>query len=115
MSHLRTELGVAWRGSWQTGRLVARPWNSGEVKRGERAQERVSLHEMRQGSECGCGRCSKGYWGAWAGDVAEDLGMRARWSKAVRGEGGTNRAVPRRSEGEWAHVETAHRADDTGP
>jgi hypothetical protein len=49
-----------------------------------RARERVSLPEMRQGRECGCGRCSKGCWGAWAGDVAEDLGVQARWSMAVR-------------------------------
>jgi hypothetical protein len=67
-----------------------------------RARERVSLREMRQGSECGCGRCSKVSWVAWAGDVAGDLGVRAHWSMAVRREGGTDRAVPRRSEGEWA-------------
>jgi hypothetical protein len=28
-----------------------------------RARERVSLREMRQGRESGCGRCSKGSWG----------------------------------------------------
>jgi hypothetical protein len=50
---------------------------------------------MRQGSECGCGRCSKGSWGAWVSDVARDLGVRARGSMAVRGEGGADRAVPR--------------------
>jgi hypothetical protein len=63
----------------QRGRgTPARP--SGE----SRAQERVSLREMRQGRECGCGRWSKERWGAWAGDVAGDLGVRARWSMAVR-------------------------------
>jgi hypothetical protein len=58
------------------------------------------LREMGQGSECGCGRCSKGSWGAWAGDVAEDVDVRVCWSTAVRGEGRADRAVPRRSEGE---------------
>jgi hypothetical protein len=41
---------------------------------------------MRQGSECGHGSCSKRSWGAWEGDVAGDLGVRARvracWSTA---------------------------------
>jgi hypothetical protein len=32
---------------------------------------------MGWGSECGCGRCSKGSWGAWVGDVAEHPGERA--------------------------------------
>jgi|UPI000842B00C hypothetical protein len=62
------------------------------------ARERVGLRGMRQGSECGCGRCSKGSWGAWAGDVGGDLGVHARWSTAVRGEGGADRAAPRRRE-----------------
>jgi hypothetical protein len=31
---------------------------------------------MERGSECG--RCSKRSWGAWAGDVAGDLGVHAR-------------------------------------
>jgi hypothetical protein len=44
-------------------------------------------------------RCSKGTWGAWAGDMAGDLVVRVRWSTAVRGEGETNRAAPRRNEG----------------
>jgi hypothetical protein len=35
--------------------------------------------------------------GAWAGDMAGDLGVRARWSTTVHGEGGTDRAAPRRS------------------
>jgi hypothetical protein len=34
--------------------------------------------------------------------VAGDLGVRARWSTTVRGEGETNRVVPRCSEGEQA-------------
>jgi hypothetical protein len=55
---------------------------------------------MRQGSECGCGRCSKETWGVWAGDVVGDLGVHARWSTVVRGEGRTYRAVPQCSEGE---------------
>jgi hypothetical protein len=29
---------------------------------GGRARERVDVGEMRQGSESGCGRCSKGSW-----------------------------------------------------
>jgi hypothetical protein len=48
-----------------------------------RAQERASLSEMEWGSECGCGRCSKRSWGAWAGDVAGDLGVRACVSARV--------------------------------
>jgi hypothetical protein len=44
-------------------------------------------------------RCSKGSWGAWAGDVARDLSMHARWSMAVHGEGGPDTEVPRCSEG----------------
>jgi hypothetical protein len=42
-----------------------------------RARERASLRKMGWESECGCGRCSKGRWGAGAGDVAGDLGVRA--------------------------------------
>jgi hypothetical protein len=34
--------------------------------------------------------------------VAEVLGVRARWSMVVRGEGGTDREAPRRSEGKRA-------------
>jgi hypothetical protein len=40
--------------------------------------------------------------GAWAGDVAEDLGVHARWSTMVRGEGRADKATPWRSEGERA-------------
>jgi hypothetical protein len=36
--------------------------------------------------------------GAWAGDVAEVLGGRARWSVTVHGDDGANRRVPRCSE-----------------
>ena len=43
---------------------------------------------------------------AWAGNVVGDFGVRARvracWSTAGRGEGGADRAVPRRSERERA-------------
>jgi hypothetical protein len=53
---------------------------------------------MKQGRESGCARCSKGSWGAWVGDVAGVLGVRPRWSTAVRGEGGSDREAPRRSE-----------------
>jgi hypothetical protein len=71
-----------------------------------RARERASLREMERGSECGCERCSKRSWGAWARDVARDLSVRARvracWSTAGREEGGADRAVPRRSERERA-------------
>jgi hypothetical protein len=66
----------------------------------EQSTKEVSLRKMRQGSECG--RCSKGSWGAWAGDVAGDLGVCACWSTAVRGEARADRAAPRRSEGERA-------------
>jgi hypothetical protein len=70
-----------------------------------RARERVSLREMRQGRESGCGRCSKGSWGAWAGDMARVLGMRARWSMVVHGEGGVNTEVPQCRERERARGE----------
>jgi hypothetical protein len=71
-----------------------------------RARERASLHEMGQGSECGCGRCSKKSWGAWVGDVAGDLGVRACcWSTAGHGEGGADRGVPRCSKREQASEE----------
>jgi hypothetical protein len=45
---------------------------------GGRARERVSVGEMRQERESGCGRGSKRSWGAWAGDVIGLLGVRAR-------------------------------------
>jgi hypothetical protein len=66
---------------------------------GGRARERVGVNEMRQGRESGCGRCSKGRWGTWAGDVAGVLGVCARWSMTVCGEGGADRGA-RRSERE---------------
>jgi hypothetical protein len=59
-----------------------------------RAQERAKLCEMGRGSECGRGRCSKKELRAWAGDVAEDPGERARVRALVhggRGEGGADR------------------------
>jgi hypothetical protein len=75
-------------------------WHSGHgtpaSARGEsRVREWVSLCVVRQGRECGCGRCSKGSWGAWAGDMVGVLGMRAHWSMIVHGEGRADRAVPR--------------------
>jgi hypothetical protein len=52
--------------------------------------------EMRQGErEGGCGRGSKGSWGAWADDVAGLLNMRARVSGGC-GEDRADRADPRR-------------------
>jgi hypothetical protein len=65
-------------------------------------RERVSLREMRQGRESGCGWCSKKSWGAWVGDVVGVLGVHARWSTVVRGEGGPDRGVPRCRERERA-------------
>jgi hypothetical protein len=47
--------------------------------------------------------------------MAGDLGVRARWSTVVSGEGGADRVVPRRSKGERVRGETAHRADEMGP
>jgi hypothetical protein len=46
---------------------------------------------MRQERESGCGRCSKGSWGVWAGDVVGVLGVRARWSMVVHGDGRSDR------------------------
>jgi hypothetical protein len=54
----------------------------------DRARERASVCEMRQGRESGCGRGSKGSWGAWASDMGNlhderaDVGqrrLRGRW------------------------------------
>jgi hypothetical protein len=70
---------------------------------------------MRQGSESGCGRCSKGRWGAWAGNVAGVLGMRARWSTAVRGEGGSDRGVHGVARGSKRAEGTTHSANRSGP
>jgi hypothetical protein len=69
---------------------------------GGRARERVSLREMRQERENGCERCSKGSWGAWAGNMAMVLGVCAHWYTTVRGEGGADREAPRCSEGKRA-------------
>jgi hypothetical protein len=63
----------------------------------------------------GCGRCSKGSCGAWAGDVARVLGVRACWSTMIRGEGGADREVPRCREREQAPGGTTHYADEAGP
>jgi hypothetical protein len=41
------------------------------------------------------GRCSKGSWGAWAGDVAGVFGVRARWSTVVCGLHGAARGSER--------------------
>jgi hypothetical protein len=72
---------------------------------GGRARERVGMGEMRQGRESGCGRCSKGSWGAWAGDVSGVLGLRARWSKAVCGKGKADRGPTAQREGASAQRE----------
>jgi hypothetical protein len=41
------------------------------------------------------GRCSKGSWGAWAGDVVGVFGVRARWSTVVCGLHGAARGSER--------------------
>jgi hypothetical protein len=40
--------------------------------------------------------------GVWTGDMAGVLGVRARWSTVIRGEGGADRAVPQCIERERA-------------
>jgi hypothetical protein len=86
-----------------------------EARSESRVRERVSLREMRQGSERGCGRCSKGSYGVWEGDVAEDLGVRARWFTVVHGEAELT-GRPHGAARENRRVEeTVHRADETGP
>jgi hypothetical protein len=115
MSHLGMELGVAWRGPGGLDGRHDRRGTPAKPSGESRARERVSLCEMRQESECGCGQCSKGAGSAWAGDVARDLGMRARWSTTVRWEGGADRTAPQRRERERARGETVHRADRMGP
>jgi hypothetical protein len=65
-----------------------------------RARKRVSLREMGQGSECGCGWGSKE---SWVRGKATFLGISACVRAGPRrfvGEGGADWAVPRRSEGE---------------
>jgi hypothetical protein len=54
-----------------------------------------------RGERAGVGGFQKGAR-AWAGDVSDVLGVRARWSTAVRGEGGADRGshgVAREREG----------------
>jgi hypothetical protein len=84
-----------------------------------RARERARLCEMGRGSECGCGQCSKRSWGAWAGVVAGDLGVRARVraSGPRRGTGkveltGGSHSAARGNE---RSGETVQRADEAGP
>jgi hypothetical protein len=86
---------------WHGGR--GSPARSSSVGR---ARERARLCEMGQGSECGRGRCSKRCWGAWVGDVAGDLGVRARvracWSTTGVGKAeqtGRSHGVEREREG----------------
>jgi hypothetical protein len=40
MSHLRTKLGVAWRGFWRAGQPARQAWNSGECGGESRARKR---------------------------------------------------------------------------
>jgi hypothetical protein len=91
----------SWRLSAASGGLDGRYGGCGSPASASgkgRARERVSLREMRQEREIGCGQCSKGSWGAWAGDVVGVLGVRAHWSTAAHEEGEADREAPRRSE-----------------
>jgi hypothetical protein len=71
---------------------------------------------MGRGSECGRGRCSKRRWGAWAGDVARNLGVRAR----VLVHGGHGKAEltggpTAQREGTGALGETGRRTNKASP
>jgi hypothetical protein len=52
--------------------------------------------------------------GAWVGDMAGVLGVRARWSTAVCGEGGANRGPMAQRESEGAKGTVRH-ADGLDP
>jgi hypothetical protein len=49
MSHLGTELGVAWRGFWRAGRSAARSLNSGEAERREQSAREGELVRNESG------------------------------------------------------------------
>jgi hypothetical protein len=80
---------------------------------GSRVREGVG--EMRQGGERGCGWCSKGSWGAWAGDVPGALGVLARWSTAVCREGGAGRGAHDASRESECTEGTVRSADGPSP
>jgi hypothetical protein len=107
VSHLGAELGVAWRGFWRAGRLARQARFTGEVERrgqsaregeavrngtGERVRARAVLKK-----ELGCVGRRRGRGSRHARVSARVL------VHGGRGEGGADRAVPRRSEREWAH------------
>jgi hypothetical protein len=79
------------RGSWRLGRPAVRVRISGGLWRWRQSVREVGVGEMRHGRESGCGRCSKGSWGAWASDVVGVLSVRACWSTAVCEEGKADR------------------------
>jgi hypothetical protein len=49
MSHLRTELGVAWRGFLRAGRPAAQPRNFGKVERREQSVREGELAQNKAG------------------------------------------------------------------
>jgi hypothetical protein len=100
---------VAWRDFWRVGWLARRARDSGEAERREQSTEEGGLARNGAGIQVRVRRGSKGSWGAWAGDVAGDLGVRARWSKMVRGEGGADTTAPRRRERERESGRTTKR------
>jgi hypothetical protein len=58
-------------------------------ERREQSAREGELARIEAGErESGCGQCSKGSWGAWAGDVVGVLGVHARWCTTIHGEGG---------------------------
>jgi hypothetical protein len=80
-----------------------------------RARERASLREMGWGSECGCGRCSKGSWGARAGDVARDLGVRATGPRRFVGKAKLTGRSHSAVRGRGSAGKTARHANEVGP
>jgi hypothetical protein len=115
MSHLGMELGVAWRGSWRTGRSAPRLRNSGEVELREQSAREGELARNEAWERVRVQAVLKRELECMGRRRGRDLDVHVRWSTAVRGEGGTNRAVPQQSEGEWARGEVAHRADEMDP
>jgi hypothetical protein len=110
--------GLTWLPAGWTTSMAGTGHRRGRAVWAEHARERARLCEIGRGSKCGRGRYSKSSWGAWAGDVARDLSVRAHvLVHGGRGEGGVDRAVPRHSEREQVRAGgvMVRRTDEAGP
>jgi hypothetical protein len=88
--HLGAELGVAWRGFRRAGRLAQRARVSGEVERRGQSVREGEVVRNGTGERVRARAVLKKELGAWAGDVARDLGVHARvracWSTTDAGK-----------------------------